>query len=175
MQLLFGDRTGMALAAALLASLVLVTPRIAESDAIEYFSYLPSVLLDGDLDFEDEYTQFYEEDPEGRQGFKETFLDRPTDTGLRLNFGPIGSEGAEPLNFGFDVNIAGASFGAPGSYYGTDDYGHKGKRKNRAVPGLGKYHGTDTHLTEACTIEMKAAVSKAVKDGKFFCQYRSTI
>jgi Dolichyl-phosphate-mannose-protein mannosyltransferase len=88
---LFRDRTEILLAAALLASLVLVTPRIGESDAIEYFSYLPSMLVDGDLDFTNEYTRFYLEDPVGRQGFKETFLDRSTATGLKLNFGPIGS------------------------------------------------------------------------------------
>jgi len=69
----------------------LVTPRIAESDAVEYFSYLPSILFDHDLSFEDEYQHFYEEDPEGRGGFKETFLDRSTPTGLKLNFGPVGT------------------------------------------------------------------------------------
>jgi hypothetical protein len=88
---LFRERTEILLAGLLLGSLVLVTPRIAESDAVEYFSYLPSLLLDFDLDFTDEYTRFYEEDPEGRAGFKETFLDRETATGLKLNFGPIGS------------------------------------------------------------------------------------
>jgi hypothetical protein len=85
------ERTGIALAALLLTSLPLVTPRIAESDAVQYFSYLPSFLLDGDLDFEDEYTAFYREDPEGRKGFKETFLDLSTATGRKLNFGPIGT------------------------------------------------------------------------------------
>jgi hypothetical protein len=69
----------------------LVKPRIAESDAIEYFSYLHSVFFDFDLDFTNEYTTFYLEDPEGRQGFKETFLDLETPTGLKLNFGPIGT------------------------------------------------------------------------------------
>ncbi len=88
---IFREKTGIALAVLLLSSVPLVTPRIAESDAIEYFSYLPSLLLDGDLDFEDEYTVFYREDPEGRKGFKETFLDLSTATGLKLNFGPIGT------------------------------------------------------------------------------------
>lgn len=87
----FRDRTELALAVLLLGSLVLVTPRIAESDAIEYFSYLPSILFDHDLSFEDEYLYFYDEDPEGRKGFKETFLERSTPTGLKLNFGPIGT------------------------------------------------------------------------------------
>jgi hypothetical protein len=52
---------------------------------------LPSILFDGDVSFEDEYQYFYDEDPEGRQGFKETFLDRSTPTGLKLNFGPMGT------------------------------------------------------------------------------------
>jgi hypothetical protein len=84
-------RLELVLAALLLGSLVLVTPRIAESDAVEYFSYLPSVLFDHDVSFEDEYRYFYNEDPDGRQGFKETFLDRSTPTGLKLNFGPMGT------------------------------------------------------------------------------------
>jgi hypothetical protein len=87
----FRERTEIALAVLLLASVPLVTPRIAESDAVQYFSYLPSLLLDGDLDFEDEYTVFYREDPEGRKSFKETFLDLSTATRLKLNFGPIGT------------------------------------------------------------------------------------
>lgn len=88
---LFREKTEVVLAALLLASLVLVTPRIGESDAVEYFSYLPSILFDHDVDFEDEYRAFYDEDPEGRAGFKETFLDRSSATGLKLNFGPMGS------------------------------------------------------------------------------------
>jgi hypothetical protein len=88
---LFRERTEVVLSVLLLVSLPLVTPRIAESDAVEYFSYLPSLLIDHDLDFTDEYQAFYDEDPEGRAGFKETFLDRSTATGLKLNFGPIGT------------------------------------------------------------------------------------
>ncbi len=87
----FRERTEFFLALLLLASLPLVTPRIAESDAVQYFSYLPSLLFDGDLDFEDEYRVFYLEDPEGRKGFKETFLDLSTATGRKLNFGPLGT------------------------------------------------------------------------------------
>ena len=88
---LFRDRAELLLAVLLLGALVLVTPRIAESDAVEYFSYLHSVFFDHDLDFTNEYTHFYLEDPDGRQGFKETFLDRETPTGLKNNFGPIGT------------------------------------------------------------------------------------
>jgi hypothetical protein len=88
---LFRERTEILLASLLLASLVLVTPRVAESDAVEYFSYLHTIFFDRDLDFTNEYTYFYLEDPEGREGFKETFLDRETPTGRKNNFGPIGT------------------------------------------------------------------------------------
>ena len=36
----------------------------------------------------------------------------------KAHFGPFGSEGEDPLNLGFDINIAGSSIGHPGSYYG---------------------------------------------------------
>ena len=39
------------------------------------------------------------------------------------HFGPRDSEGAEPRNLGFHINVGGASFGAPGSYYGQQNYG----------------------------------------------------
>ncbi len=87
------------------------------------------------------------------------------------HFGASGFEGAEPLNLGFDVNIAGASFGAPGSYYGEQNYGGKGKNPNHAVPHLEKYHGSDTFLSEALTIEAQAAVSASVADQQPFYLY----
>jgi hypothetical protein len=71
-------------------------------------------------------------------------------------------------NFGFKVNIAGCSYGAPGSYYGTDGFGWIKGRKKRAVPDLEKYHGKDIYLTEALTIEMKAALKNAVAEKKPF-------
>ncbi|MCB1279845.1 sulfatase [Prosthecobacter sp.] len=88
------------------------------------------------------------------------------------HFGPRAFDGANPANLGFDINVAGASIGAPGSYYGMQDYGGKNpKRAKAAVPGLEKYHGTDTFLSEALTIEAKARVDEAVKAGKPFYLY----
>lgn len=88
------------------------------------------------------------------------------------HFAPRGYEGADPLNLGFDVNIGGASIGAPGSYYGTANYdrggGNKKQPASHAVPGLEKYHGTETFLTEALTIEANAQIAAAVKEGKPF-------
>ena len=86
----------------------------------------------------------------------------------KAHFGPFDSEGEDPLNLGFDVNIAGSSIGQPGSYLGTEGFGHIGGNKTRAVPGLEKYHGKDIFLTEALTLEANLAISQAKEEGKPF-------
>ena len=82
----------------------------------------------------------------------------------KAHWGPKGTEGADPLNLGFDVNIAGSEIGRPESYFGKNDFG----KGSRHVIGLDKYHGSDTHLSDAITIEMCAAIDVAVKEGKPF-------
>lgn len=89
----------------------------------------------------------------------------------KAHFGPIGHEGEDPLNIGFDVNIAGNSYGQPGSYYGTEGFGHIKGNKSRAVPGLEKYHGQEIFLTEALTLEANAAITDAKEEGKPFFLY----
>lgn len=89
------------------------------------------------------------------------------------HFGPEQHEGEEPLNLGFEINVAGASFGAPGSYYGEKNYGAGTKRAHHAVPHLEQYHGSDTFLTEALTIEAKKRVTQTVENGKPFYLYFS--
>ncbi|MCA8984435.1 MAG: sulfatase [Planctomycetaceae bacterium] len=88
------------------------------------------------------------------------------------HWGPRAFPGAEPLNLGFEINVAGGSFGAPGSYYGEQNYGLGGKRAHHAVPHLEKYHGTSTFLTEALTLEAKALLERAVAaDKPFFLHF----
>ena len=90
------------------------------------------------------------------------------------HFGADGFDGANPSNLGFEINIGGDSFGAPGSYFGEKNYTRKRGRNGddfHAVPHLDKYHGTKTFLTEALTIEAKKAVVKAVADEKPFYLY----
>lgn len=87
------------------------------------------------------------------------------------HFGARDFEGADPANLGFDVNVAGASFGAPGSYHAEQNYGRGTRRAHHAVPHLEKYHGTKTFLTEALTIEANARVSDAVKAQEPFFLY----
>ena len=86
----------------------------------------------------------------------------------KAHFGCMDSEGENPLNLGFDVNIAGSGIGHPGSYYGEWGYGHIKGSKARAVPDLEKYHGTDTFLSEALTIEANREIAKAVEEKRPF-------
>lgn len=97
----------------------------------------------------------------GREGYRTIHVGK-------AHLGPRGTEGSDPLKLGFEENVGGASFGAPGSYYGEQSYGHGTKRKSHAVPHLEKYHGTETFLTEALTLEAKKRVAQSVKDGKPF-------
>jgi hypothetical protein len=73
-----------------LLSLPAVTPRIYSSDEIQYFAYLRSLWFDHDLSFENEYQYFYDHNIARSDGFHETFLERKTDTGRRINFATIG-------------------------------------------------------------------------------------
>ncbi len=87
----------------------------------------------------------------------------------KAHFGPTEFEGSEPLNLGFDINVGGSAIGAPASYYGKFNYGNGQKRRaHRAVPHLEKYHGTDTFLTEALTIEANRIVGECVAAEKPF-------
>ncbi len=86
----------------------------------------------------------------------------------KAHFGCIGSDGEDPRNVGFDVNIGGNSIGQPGSYYGEWGYGWTKGNRSRAVPGLEKYHGSNVFLTDALTFEAEAEIEKAVKEGKPF-------
>ena len=86
----------------------------------------------------------------------------------KAHFGCMGSEGENPLNIGFDVNIAGSGIGHPGSYYGEWGYGSISGEKARAVPDLEKYHGTDTFLSEALTVEANREIAAAVKEKRPF-------
>ena len=89
----------------------------------------------------------------------------------KAHFGPTGSEGADPLNLGFDVNIGGCSSGHPASYYGTQNFARGDSINN--VPHLEKYHGQDIFLTEALTREAIAQIKQSVQEKKPFYVYMS--
>lgn len=79
-----------ALVAAFALTLPAVTPRIYSSDEVQYFSYLRSLWFDHDVSFENEYRHFYERGFADAEGFHETFLERETPAGRRINFATIG-------------------------------------------------------------------------------------
>ena len=91
----------------------------------------------------------------------------------KAHFGAAGTPGEDPLNLGFDVNIAGHAAGGPGSYLGKNEFSAAFRNGSRIwdVPGLEKFHGTETYLNEALTIEANVAVDSAVADDKPFYLY----
>lgn len=89
----------------------------------------------------------------------------------KAHLGAIDTPAENPLNIGFDVNIAGHAAGAPKSYLGIENFGNTEAFKDTPwpVPGLEKYHGKDIFLTEALTLEAKGALDKPLqKDQPFF-------
>lgn len=90
----------------------------------------------------------------------------------KAHFGQIDHFAADPKAIGFDVNIAGHAAGAPGSYYGLDDFKDSVRKKQPEkpspwdVPGLEKYWGKDIFLTEALADEAVSAVDKVLDQKK---------
>jgi arylsulfatase A-like enzyme len=93
----------------------------------------------------------------------------------KAHFGALDTPGADPLNLGFDVNIAGHAAGAPGSYSGLHNFSAAWRNGDRVwdVPGLEAYHGRDVSLTEALTREALAAVESGLSAGRPFFLYMS--
>jgi arylsulfatase A-like enzyme len=90
----------------------------------------------------------------------------------KAHLGAISTPASDPLNLGFDVNIAGHAAGAPASYLGSEAFGNNNPdRSVWAVPGLKKYHGEEIFLSEALTRE---AISELKSNqGKPFFLYMS--
>jgi hypothetical protein len=78
------------LALLFVASLPAVTARLYSSDEVQYFSYLRSLWFDRDVSFENEYRYFYDHAVAQSAGFHETFLERRTAAGRRVNYATVG-------------------------------------------------------------------------------------
>ena len=95
------------------------------------------------------------------------------------HFGPLESEGAEPLKLGFDVNVAGAAWGRPKSYFGREQYGNhkkylnKNKTLTHNIPHLEEYYEDDVFLTEALTLEANKHIEIAKNEQQPFLLYLS--
>ena len=81
----------------------------------------------------------------------------------KAHFGAIGKSGSNPLNLGFDANIAGHAAGAPKSYWGDENFGNLDESEGNpwAVPGLDSYHGKRINLTEVLTLEAIKEIDKS--------------
>src|SRR5688572_17684850 len=90
MLFLLSRRELLALTLLFLLSLPAVTTRLYSSDEVQYFSYLRSLYFDRDVSFENEYRYFYEENIAQSAGFHETFLERQTNAGRRVNYATMG-------------------------------------------------------------------------------------
>ncbi len=88
----------------------------------------------------------------------------------KAHFGAIGTPGADPLNLGFDVNVAGHAAGGPGSYLGEKGYSALWRSGEAVwdVPGLDTHKASGTHLTEALTLEAVRSVEAAVAERRPF-------
>lgn len=93
----------------------------------------------------------------------------------KAHFGAKDTPGEDPLNLGFDINIAGHAAGGPGSYYGKNNFSAAFRNGDRIwdIPGLEKYHGKDIYLNEVLTIEANQAIDSAVNDNRPFYLYMS--
>jgi arylsulfatase A-like enzyme len=93
----------------------------------------------------------------------------------KAHWGAVNTPGSEPLNLGFDINIAGDACGGLSSFQGYNNFGNPkgGYDKPWGVPGLEKYHGDTINLTHALTIEAISALDSARAAGKPFYLYMS--
>lgn len=93
----------------------------------------------------------------------------------KAHFAPDSTGYGDPKAIGFDINIAGYGGGGPGSYWGDKNYSAawRGGGTMWDVPGLEQYHGTNTFLTEALTLEMNKAIESSANDGVPFFAYMS--
>lgn len=83
------------------------------------------------------------------------------------NFGAGYTSGADPRNFGFDVNIAGSAAGCPESYLAADNYGTGFYH----IGGLENHYRRGDFLTEALTQEALRAMMKPVSEKRPFFLY----
>lgn len=92
----------------------------------------------------------------------------------KAHFGAMTTPSANPVNCGFDINIAGHAAGGPGSYLGTENFGNAEKGVHTlpwGIPGLEEFHGDSIFLTEALTRRAIKALDDSRATGKPFYLY----
>lgn len=89
----------------------------------------------------------------------------------KAHFGALTTPAEDPLNVGFEYNIAGHAAGGPASYLSETHYGESNKLF--AVPGLEAYFDSGTFLTEALSLEALKLLDMADDDSRPFFLYMS--
>lgn len=92
----------------------------------------------------------------------------------KAHFGAENTTSADPLNYGFKVNIAGHAAGGLASYLGAERFGHNADGmpiSAFAVPGLEGYWDKDIFATEALTQEAIKALDSSISANKPFFLY----
>lgn len=94
----------------------------------------------------------------------------------KAHFGATQTPAANPLNYGFDINIAGHAGGGIASYLGTERFGHdsEGNPTSRfSVPDMQEYWDKDIFITEALTQEAIKELDKTIAGEHPFFLYMS--
>lgn len=93
----------------------------------------------------------------------------------KAHFGAMETPAADPKAIGFNVNIAGHAAGGPGSYLASKNFGNQFHQHTLpwGIPGLEAYHGTETDLSEALTLEAMKAMEEPVRSKTPFFLYMS--
>lgn len=94
----------------------------------------------------------------------------------KAHFGALDTPGADPLNLGFESNVAGHAAGGLASYLGERNFGNDpalSKQSPWAVPDLEEYWGEDIFLTDVLTREACRQIDTALSEHRPFFLYMS--
>ncbi|MDE6322961.1 MAG: sulfatase [Paramuribaculum sp.] len=94
----------------------------------------------------------------------------------KAHFGAMGTPGEYPQAWGFETNIAGHAAGGLATYLSELNYGHDSDGhpvSPMAVPGLEKYWGSGTFVTEALTREALHTLDSVGTSGHPYFLYMS--
>lgn len=92
----------------------------------------------------------------------------------KAHWSPAGGPGANPLNMGFMVQVAGSGNGHPKSYQPEDYFGNiPGKGDFSSIQNMAQYYDSKIHLNEALTLEALKALETPIKRHEPFYLYLS--
>jgi arylsulfatase A-like enzyme len=92
----------------------------------------------------------------------------------KAHWAPAGTPGANPLNMGFMVQIAGSGNGHPKSYQPEDYFGNiPGNGDFSSIQNMAQYYDSHIHLNEALTLEALKTLETPIRRNEPFYLYMS--